>query len=161
GFVLADPNVSISGPDGNGVFTVRGSHTYADDAVVSGVIQVRINHESSGPSPVVTLPVSVAAVADLRLGMVISNPTPTVGETVTSTITLTNAGPSPATNVTVQDLLPAGLTFLSASTSQGGLDSATGVWTVGTVTVATPLTLTISVKVTAPDAQTLTALISH
>ena len=33
----------------------------------------------------------------------------------------------------VTDLLPAGLTFVSATPSQGTYDSVTGVWTVGTV----------------------------
>ena len=33
----------------------------------------------------------------------------------------------------VQDLLPAGLTFVSATASQGTYDHGTGVWTVGTV----------------------------
>ena len=56
-------------------------------------------------------------------------------------MTLTNNGPATATNVTVTDLLPAGLTFVSATPSQGTYDSATGVWAVGTVTTGRPLTL--------------------
>ena len=35
--------------------------------------------------------------------------------------------------MTVQDLLPAGLTFVSATATQGTYNSVTGVWTVGTV----------------------------
>ena len=55
---------------------------------------------------------------------------------MTFTITLTNAGPDTATGVQVTDLLPAGLTFVSATPSQGTYNPATGVWTVGTVTTA-------------------------
>ena len=59
------------------------------------------------------------------------------------------------------DLLPAGLTFVSATPSQGTYDPATGVWTVGTVDVGTPQTLLIQATVVSPDPQTNTATISH
>ena len=52
------------------------------------------------------------------------------------TVTLRNNGPDAATGVQVTDLLPAGLTFASADPSQGTYNSATGLWTVGTVTTA-------------------------
>jgi uncharacterized repeat protein (TIGR01451 family) len=99
--------------------------------------------------------------SDLALAKTVNNPTPNVGDTITFTITLTNTGPDLATNVQVTDLLPPGLTFVSANTSQGNYDSTNGVWTVGTVTTATPQTLLIQATVAAPTAQTNTARISH
>src|SRR5262249_43275908 len=81
--------------------------------------------------------------ADLALAKSVSDATPNVGDTITFTVTLTDRGPDPATNVTVQDLLPAGLVFVSATPSQGSYDSTTGAWAVGTVTTATPQTLII------------------
>jgi uncharacterized repeat protein (TIGR01451 family) len=99
--------------------------------------------------------------ADLQLGKTVNNPTPNVGDTVTFTLTLTDNGPDTATNVTVQDLLPAGLTFVSATPSQGTYNSTTGAWAVGTVTTATAQTLTIQATVVSPAAQTNTASISH
>src|SRR5262249_59978362 len=76
--------------------------------------------------------------ADLALSKTVSDETPNVGDTITSTITLTNNGPDAATNVQVTDFLPAGLTFVSATPSQGTYSSTTGLWTVGTMTTATP-----------------------
>ena len=88
-----------------------------------------------------------------------SDATPNVGDTITFTVTVTDLGPDPATNVTVQDLLPAGLTLVSQIPSQGTYDPATGVWAVGTVTTTTPQTLTIQATVAGPAAQTNTASI--
>jgi uncharacterized repeat protein (TIGR01451 family) len=105
--------------------------------------------------------VALGASADLALAETVSNATPNVGDTITFTVTLTNLGPSTATNVTVQDLLPAGLTFVSATPSQGTYVNGTGVWTVGTVTTGTPRTLAIQATVTSPNAQTNTATVSH
>ena len=61
--------------------------------------------------------------ADLAVAKTVSNPTPNVGDTITFTVTLTNAGPDAATGVEVTDLLPAGLSFVSATASQGSYDS--------------------------------------
>ena len=99
--------------------------------------------------------------ADLAISKTVSDATPNVGDVITFTVTLTNLGPDPATGVTVQDLLPAGLTFVSPSPSQGTYDGTTGVWAVGTVTTATPQTLTLRATVASPAAQTNTASVSH
>ena len=89
-----------------------------------------------------------------------SNATPNVGDQITFTVTLSNSGPDTATGVQVTDLLPAGLTFVSATPSQGSYDNASGVWTVGTVSPGVPQTLSITATVVSPAAQTNTATIS-
>jgi uncharacterized repeat protein (TIGR01451 family) len=99
--------------------------------------------------------------ADLALTKTVDNPTPIIGNTVHFTVTLTDIGPDPATNVTVGDLLPPGLLFVSATPSQGTYISATGVWTVGTVTTSTPATLAITAQVVPPPPWTNTATITH
>ncbi|TWB98053.1 putative repeat protein (TIGR01451 family) [Bradyrhizobium macuxiense] len=99
--------------------------------------------------------------ADLSIAKIVDNPTPNAGATINYTITLSNAGPNTATNVTVQDLLPAGLTFVSATPSQGTYSSGTGTWTVGTVTAGVPQTLTIAAQVASSTALTNTATVSH
>ena len=63
---------------------------------------------------------------------------------------LTDNGPNNATSVQVSDLLPAGVTFVSATPSQA-YDPATGLWTVGTVNVGTPQTLVIQATVDSPS----------
>ncbi len=101
------------------------------------------------------------AQADLALTKAVISATPDVGDTVTFTVTLTDKGPDPATNVEVNDLLPAGLSFVSATPSQGAYDSVSGAWVVGTVTTTTPQTLQIMARVVSPNAQTNTATIGQ
>src|SRR5262249_21379869 len=77
------------------------------------------------------------------------------------TVTLTNSGPSAATGVQVTDLLPAGLTLVSATPGQGTYDDTTGLWTVGSVANGQQLTLILQAHVVSPAAQINTASISH
>ena len=90
----------------------------------------------------------------------VSNPTPNVGDTITFTVTLTNAGPDAATGVQVTDLLPAGLTFVSATPSQGSYVGASGAWTVGTIAVGASPTLQLTATVTSSGTRTNTATVS-
>ena len=59
--------------------------------------------------------------------------TPAEGDAVTFQISVTNNGAAQATGVSLTDQLPAGITFTSSSLSQGTYDSATGLWTIGTL----------------------------
>ena len=68
-----------------------------------------------------------------------------------------NLGPSPATSADILDLLPAGLTFQSATPSQGTYDPATGVWTVGAIPVTVTEILSITAQVTTLGVLTNTA----
>ena len=71
----------------------------------------------------------------------------TFGSNVDWTITLDNAGPDVATNVTLADVLPVGLVYVSTvSSTQGTYDSGTGVWTVGTVANGATHTLVIRTR---------------
>jgi uncharacterized repeat protein (TIGR01451 family) len=89
----------------------------------------------------------VNAQADLAVAKV-DDPDPVVaGTPLTYTLTITNYGPSDATTVVVTDTLPSGVTFGSATPSQGPYTSTTGVWTVGTMTRSHTATLTIHVTV--------------
>ncbi|MBD2043102.1 DUF11 domain-containing protein [Microcoleus sp. FACHB-672] len=98
--------------------------------------------------------------ADLAVAKTVDTPNPTVGQTINYTVTLTNTGPSTATNVAITDQIPAGLTFISATPSQGTYDNTTGLWTVGTVANGSSVTLTISATVNTTNPITNTATIS-
>ena len=106
--------------------------------------------------------------ADLRVAKTASNLTP--GNTVTFTVTVTNDGPDRATDVRVLDLLPAGLTFVSATPSQGIYSAtavvgppayAAGTWRVGTLNNGAVATLTINADVTGTTPITNWAQVSY
>jgi large repetitive protein len=90
--------------------------------------------------------------ADLSVLKTVSNPTPNVGDTITFTVTLADVGPDAATNVLVTDLLPAGLTLVSAIPSLGTYTAVTGLWDVGTVSSGSAQTLIINARVDSPAA---------
>ena len=48
---------------------------------------------------------------------------------------VSNAGPSIAQNVIVTDVLPSGLSFVSAAATLGSYTTATGRWTIGPMAV--------------------------
>ena len=70
--------------------------------------------------------------------------TPDEGDTVTFSITITNFGAAQATNVSLTDQLPAGITYTANTTSQGSYNAATGVWTVGTINDGANATITLT-----------------
>ena len=70
--------------------------------------------------------------------------TPAEGDTVTFQIEITNNGGAQATNVSLVDTLPAGITYTADTTSQGSYDPATGLFTIGTLDVGDSAIITLS-----------------
>lgn len=68
-----------------------------------------------------------------------------VGNTLTYTLTIQNNGPSTATNVVITDILPAGLTFSSATTSQGTVSNSSGTVTANLGNLAPTATATVTI----------------
>jgi uncharacterized repeat protein (TIGR01451 family) len=65
-------------------------------------------------------------VADLSISKTDSPDPVTTGDDLTYTVTVTNNGPDPATSVTVTDDLPAETTFVSCSSTGGGICGGSG-----------------------------------
>ncbi|MCP1381405.1 T9SS type B sorting domain-containing protein [Runella salmonicolor] len=82
----------------------------------------------------------------------------TVGQTITYNVVASNEGPNNATNVTVSDVLPASLTFVSADPS-AEYNAATGVWTIGNLANAANRTLKIKATINAVGSITNTAIV--
>jgi uncharacterized repeat protein (TIGR01451 family) len=101
------------------------------------------------PSNTVLAPLNiVATAADIAITKTVTNATPAVGNNVTFTVTAHNNGPNPTTALQVTDLLPAGLSFVSANQSQGTYNQGTGVWDIGVLASGATVTLLITATVT-------------
>ena len=108
------------------------------------------------PSGTLLTPLNiVAAASDVGLTKTVSDPTPAVGTNVTFTVTAHNGGPDAVTALQVGDALPAGLTLVSATPSQGTY--AAGVWNVGALAVGASATLQLVATVDGTTTVTNTA----
>ncbi len=101
-----------------------------------------------------------AGESDLRVTKTVNNSTPNEGSNIVFTVTASNLGASNNTNVTVNDLLPSGYTYVSHTASTGTYVPGTGVWTIGNLNDQANATLTITAIVNATGNFTNTATIS-
>jgi len=108
-----------------------------------------------------TISTVVGPAADLALSLT-GFPSPVVaGSNVTYSIDVTNQGPSTATGVSLNDLLPATATVLSTNTTQGtiSISNSTLICALGTLTNGARATITIVVATTTNGTLTTTATV--
>ena len=107
-----------------------------------------------------TVSFTVKPLIDLRVAQTASATNVNVGQTVTYTVTVANERATVATGVTVKDLLPAGVAFVSAAPGVGTYTSTSGLWDVGTVGPNETKTLTLTGTVTQTGALVNTAQVA-
>jgi uncharacterized repeat protein (TIGR01451 family) len=90
--------------------------------------------------------------ADLSIIKTVNNPYPNVGEIVSFTITVTNLGPTDATGVTIEDLVPNGYGTIVNITGGGVLAGSTITWSGQSVVVGLPVLLTFQATILEPGA---------
>jgi len=84
---------------------------------------------------------------DIEVGKTASTLSPEFGESFTYTITVTNNGPADASNLEITENLPAGLTYISHTTSAGAWSNGTGLWLLSSLPAGDSETLVITVQV--------------
>ncbi|WP_417749945.1 SdrD B-like domain-containing protein [Rosistilla oblonga] len=105
-----------------------------------------------------TAPTDVNTQVDLVIAKVDQAAAVSAGGTLEYVITVTNNGPSLATNVVVNDTLPAGLTLSSATASQGSVSNVGNAITglLGSLASGASATITLSTDVASSAAGTIT-----
>ncbi len=150
--------------DGNTVFSALESDTtYANDYTQ---VSVDISSYADGGTHTIEIASSTTATtnfnvddvsvatcqasglgqAHLQMTKTCSTDHPSLGSPFDYTLTVTNTGPDPATNVVITDLLPADLTYVSDSCG-GSYDGATHMWTVTIPSIAAGDTVTCTITV--------------
>ncbi|UEG48879.1 DUF11 domain-containing protein [Ferruginibacter lapsinanis] len=98
--------------------------------------------------------------ADLSLTTQVNKSSAMPGNTVTYTVTVTNNGPLASNDVQIQDILPAGLTYVSSSATESSYNSATQIWGGTNLDLAIGETRTLTINATV-NAGTLGTIITN
>jgi gliding motility-associated-like protein len=152
---------SWTGPDG---FTSQDQDNTVTNATLANAgtyFLVVVTDGCASAASTVDVVVNVCATpADLSVVKTVDNTNPTVGQQVVFTIVATNNGTSDATGVAVEEILQSGYTYVTSATSAGTYNTATGIWTIGTLNNGDSESMTITVTVNASGTYTNTASIS-
>ncbi|MBW6512362.1 MAG: DUF11 domain-containing protein [Desulfuromonadaceae bacterium] len=117
--------------------------TLTNTATISAYNEVDINTGNHSAAAAVAV-----KAADLSIVKTVDNPTPSDNTNVTFTIIVTNVGTTAASDISIYDLLPGQVTFVSSSADQGSYDDqVTHLWSGISLPVAGTATLTITAKV--------------
>lgn len=139
--------------------TFRVSRLFVFIAVLVSLLAFVSAPATQGDS-VSAAPLKQAPDVDLSLTMSVDNATPDKNQNITFTIIVSNsAGSAVATNVMVNDVLPAGLVWQSDD-GGGAYNNGTGVWTIGALANGLNATLHITAKNTTKDPKTNSAIVS-
>ena len=111
------------------------------DRDVFNLVNVTSDEHPEGNTSNVSVHVRIV---DLAVDKLVNNSVPKYLDMIEYTIVVVNNGPDKSFNVTVGDLLPDGVKFIS---STGQYDSVTGVWFVGDLDANESVTLKIVVRV--------------
>ena len=112
-----------------------------------------LHHHNASGTRAQVIPLQGTVTADLAVTKSMAPVSPTLGQNVTFTLTVTNNGPGAATGVVVNDFLPDGLTYVSDD-GAGAYNSGLGVWTIGNLANAASATLHIVATVDTTTAVT-------
>jgi uncharacterized repeat protein (TIGR01451 family) len=131
--------------------TVTASGTITNFAQVSAANEYDVDSQPGNAPPYTQddddfVAITVAPAADLELRKDVNNSTPNLGANVVFTVVVTNRGPDNATGVTVEDILPSGLAYVSHS--GGAYVPGTGIWTIGALNVGATTSLQVTATVT-------------
>ncbi|WP_264538185.1 Ig-like domain-containing protein [Flavobacterium sp. N1736] len=162
-YCVGDPVLLQPTPAGGTLSILSGPGTLTGNTLSftgSGTVEVQYSVATDCGGTSVTTKSFEAALCplDLQVSKVVDNLNPSVGDNSVFTITVTNNGPYKATGVTVNDVLPSGYTFVSATPSTGTWSAPN--WTVGSLANAASATLSITATVKASGSYVNTAVVS-
>ncbi|KIQ16499.1 hypothetical protein RT99_20760 [Flavobacterium sp. MEB061] len=162
-YCVGDPVLLNPTPAGGTLSIVSGpgsltGNTLSFTSAGTVVVQYSVTTECGGTSVTTKNFEAALCPIDLEVTKTVDNINASVGNNCVFTITTTNKGPYKATGVNVNDVLPAGYTFVSATPSVGTWSAPN--WTVGSLINGESATLSIVATVNASGPYANTAIIS-
>lgn len=152
----------LAAPAGSSGVTLNGAQTpsasFVPGSAGTYVAQLIVNNGQVDSVPAVThIQAVTPTTADLALAETASTLSPPIGGTVQLVLTAKDLGPLPATSASVTDLLPPGLSFVSAN---GAYNPATGVWNTGEIPRNASVSLVLTATALATGSYTNSATIT-
>ena len=147
GVVEWDLGTLPAGSSGSANVTVSVNSPLANGTVLHNTATIDSNE--AGPSTTPPADVTVSSAPRLTIAKTASRSTASPGDEITYTITYGNAGTDAATNVVIEDILPANTTFVSASTpgtESGGIVD----WNIGNLAAGATGSVSLKVSVNSP-----------
>lgn len=152
----------LATPANSGGVTLNGAQTpsasFVPGRAGTYVAQLIVNSGQVDSVPAVThIQAVTPTTADLALAETADTISPPIGGTVQLILTATDLGPLPATSASVTDLLPPGLSFVSAN---GSYNPVTGVWNTGEIARNASVSLVLTATVLATGSYSNSATIT-
>ena len=132
---LGEPNNAGGGEDAIVFFNLNSQGLWNDIPGTRGQAGYIVEYDTS-----------IASQVDLSIAKVVNNTTPSEGDTIIYTISLTNNSTTTSTGILVNDNLPSGVTYVSDDAG-GNYDPISGDWIIGTLATSTSTILNIQAKV--------------
>lgn len=148
--------------DANGNAVIVGSTTSTDFPIAAALQPLRGGSGSSSFSGSDAFAARIGVEADLALTKTAPRSQVQRGGNLVYTLTATNLGPSPASAITLTDSLPAGVSFVSATASQGTCahNAGTVICNLGNLAAAARATVALTVTINITGMLNNTARIS-
>lgn len=130
--------------------SIPDNSTITNFANITTAVQVDPDSSNNSDSAVLSL-----SGADISVSKTVSDSTPSKGDAISYSVSVTNLSNNDATNLLIYDLLPAGVDHTG---DDGGVsyDETTGLWNVGTLLNYSSKTLVIFANVTGSSGSTIT-----
>jgi uncharacterized repeat protein (TIGR01451 family) len=130
--------------------------TLVNTVTVSGGSELNTTNDTASDT------VSIVSSSDMAITKTASPNPIKQGNTLTYTLNVNNIGPSNATNVTVTDSLPATVSYISATPTQGSCSQAAGTVTclLGSMNSGASATITIMVNAVTPSSAVNSATVT-
>ncbi|MFS4469421.1 hypothetical protein [Maribacter sp. 2210JD10-5] len=152
-----DVQISTDGSSFSTIFTINGtgsntSNTFSTNitSFISANTTIRFINtngdwlDSNDTVFIDDVQITAYAGPDLEVTKTVDDNIPAEGSNIIYTLSVINNGPVNATNVSVTDILPSGVTYVS---DDGAYNSGTGLWTIGTLNDGLSATLNITANV--------------